>query len=133
MDRLVRKAHERGEPFRILIVDDEQWVRQVFNDFCELTSAFDIDLAQSGLEAIKMVQSKEYDLITLDIIMPEMSGLEALTEIKRFTPGVPIMIITGNATDKLVNEAGVIGASRVMYKPIRLEDFVSELSNTLTK
>lgn len=133
LDELTQQAKRRGEPFRILIVDDEQWVREVFRDFCGVTEAFKVDMASDGTEAIKMAGSTAYDLVTLDLIMPETSGLEALAEIKRVSPKVPVMVITGNATDRLVNQAGVLGACKVMYKPIRLEDFIAELSSALLK
>ena len=133
LDRLTDHAKKRGAPYRVLIVDDEQWVREVFRDFCNVTDAFEVDLAVDGAEAISKAGSNKYDLITLDLIMPEVSGLEALSEIKRASPQVPVMIITGNATDKLVNQAGVLGACKVMYKPIRLEDFISELTSALIR
>jgi len=133
LDELTERAKVRGKPYRILIVDDEQWVREVFQDFCTLTDAFDIDLAVDGAEAIRKAADNKYDLITMDLIMPEVSGLEALSEIKRTRPQVPVMVITGNATDKLINQAGVLGACKVMYKPIRLEDFISELTATLPR
>ncbi len=130
-DRLVQVASERGKPFRILIADDERWVREVFRDYCDLTNALDVDLAHSGAEAVEKAKSGKYDLITLDIIMPEMSGLEALDAIKKAQPQIPIMIVTGNATDKLIREAGVLGACRVLYKPVLLEDFINELTARL--
>jgi CheY-like chemotaxis protein len=124
-------AAKRGEPFRVLIVDDEKWVQDVFLDFCKLSDAFIVELADSGLEAIEKVKNKDFDLITLDLIMPEFSGLETLSELKKIKPHVPVMVITGNATDKIINQAGVLGACRVMYKPIMLENFISELTTTL--
>ncbi|MBU0983334.1 MAG: response regulator [candidate division Zixibacteria bacterium] len=133
LEKLSQKAKQRGEPFRILIVDDEQWVREVFRDFCAVTDAFEVDLAADGAEAIRMAGDKDYDLVTLDLIMPDISGMDALTEIKKQSPQVPIMVITGNATDKLVNQAGILGACKVMYKPIQLDHFVSELASTLTR
>lgn len=132
-DKLNKLALDRGKPFNVLIVDDEKWVQDVFRDFCELTDAFSVELANDGKEAIEKASHNSYDLITLDLIMPELSGLDALVEIKKITPHVPIMIITGNATDKLINEAGVLGACRVMYKPIMLENFISELTSTLSR
>jgi CheY-like chemotaxis protein len=131
LEKLANSAKERGRPFRVLIVDDESWVRDVFKDFCEITRAFDIDLAGSGTEAIALVEDNAYDLITMDLIMPEMSGLDALEEIKKRSPRVPVMVITGNATDRLVIKAGVQGACRVMYKPILLEEFIAEVAATL--
>ena len=133
IEKLTRLSHERGSPFRILIVDDEKWVRDVFRDFCDLTDAFAIDVARDGNEAVAMVRDNSYDLITLDLIMPEMSGLEALSGIKKVSPRVPIMVITGNATEKLVREAGVMGACRVMYKPVQLDDFIDEVTSALTR
>jgi len=133
LEEITQQAIERGEPYRILIVDDEQWVREVFRDFCGVTEAFEVDMASDGTEAIKMVAAGKYDLVTMDLIMPETSGLDALVEIKRVSPKVPIMVITGNATDRLVNQAGVLGACKVMYKPIRLEDFIAELTSALLK
>ena len=130
---LEQLARRRGQPFKVLIVDDEKWVREVFRDFCRLTDAFDVELADTGAEAVEKVKLGKYDLITMDLIMPDMSGLETLTVIKEIAPGVPIVVITGNATEKLVHEAGVQGACRVMYKPVMLEDFVAELTSTLAR
>lgn len=133
LEKLSRVAREKGKPFKILIVDDEPWVREVFQDFCRLTDVFEVDMASSGEEAVNMVSDTSYDLITLDLIMPEMSGLDALTKIKELSPRVPIMVITGNATDSLINKAGVLGACRVMYKPIMLDDFINGLTSTLVR
>ncbi|MEW6412640.1 MAG: response regulator [Candidatus Zixiibacteriota bacterium] len=131
--KLNEMAEQRGDPFRVLIVDDEKWIQEVFRDFCELTSAFTVEMADNGADAIEKARSNNYDLITLDLIMPEMSGLEVLAAIKQVSPHVPVMIITGNATEKIVNEAGVMGACRVMYKPIMLENFIAEVMATLNK
>jgi len=133
LEKLNEMAQERGRPFRVLIVDDEQWVREVFRDFCDLTQAFQVELAPDGDKAVKMAAQNEYDLITLDLIMPEMSGLDVLSAIKEVSPKVPVMIITGNATEKLINQAGVLGACRVMYKPVLLESFISEMMSTLQR
>lgn len=132
-EKLTQVVRARGYPFKVLIVDDEQWVREVFKDFCELTEAFEVEMAVDGADAIDKARNNKYDLITLDLIMPEVSGLEVLTAIKKEKPNVPIMVITGNATEKLVNEAGVLGACRVMYKPVMLDNFVAELTSTLDR
>ena len=132
-EKLARMAQERGHPFRVLIIDDEKWVREVFHDFCQLTDAFEVELAASGPDGLELVEQNSYDLITVDLIMPEMSGLDVLTRIKEIRPRVPVMVITGNATDKLITEAGVLGACRVMYKPLELEEFVTELTSALDR
>lgn len=133
LEKLTKAAKDRGRRFRVLIVDDEPWIRDVFTDFCAVSDAFEVDIAENGAEAISKIEASEYDLITLDLIMPEVSGLDALSEIKRTSPQVPVMVITGNATEKLVHEAGILGASKVMYKPIRLENFIEELTSALLR
>lgn len=133
IDKLTRLAHERGKPFRVLIVDDEKWVRDVFRDFCGTTKAFDVELAESGPDAIQMVETNQYDLVTVDLIMPEMSGLEVLSEIKKRRPRIPVVVVTGNATDKVVHEAGLLGACRIIYKPVELDAFISEIASALDR
>lgn len=133
LNRLTESVQERGRPYRVLIVDDEPWVREVFRDFCELTDAVDVELAGGGADAIEKLSASDYDLVALDLIMPEMSGLEVLTSIKKTSPKTQVMIITGNATDKIINQAGVLGACRVIMKPVVLEHFVSELTSALVR
>ncbi|MDH4155864.1 MAG: response regulator [candidate division Zixibacteria bacterium] len=131
--KLTRAVQKRGQPFRVLVVDDEKWVREVFQDFCKVTDAFEVDQARNGAEAVEKIRQSRYDLVTLDLIMPEMSGLEVLSAIQDVSPHVPVMVITGNATEKLVNEAGVMGACRVLYKPVMLEHFLSEITSALVR
>lgn len=131
MEKLSERAKDRGRPFRILIVDDEPWVRDVFEDFCSLTDAVEVKTAQNGIDALDLMRNGQFDLVTLDLIMPEMSGMEVLGELKRIAPQVPVMVITGNATEKLINQAGVMGACQVLYKPIQLDEFIEKLSCTL--
>ncbi len=128
ISKLNQLAQKRGQPFKVLIIDDEKWVREIYRDFCGITDAVNVELAQGGVEAVERARTNSYDIITLDLIMPEMSGLEVLSEIKRISPKVPIWVITGYATERLVQEAGVLGACRVMYKPVVLDDFLSELA-----
>ncbi len=130
---LSQMALQRGQPFKVLIVDDEEWVQDVFRDFCQLTQAFEIDLARDGRDAVTKVRTNRYDLVTLDLIMPEMSGIEVLNAIKEIAPSLPVMIVTGNATERLVTEAGIMGACRVVYKPVTIETFVAELTSALQR
>lgn len=132
IEKLTEMVKTRGEPFKVLIVDDEEWVREVFKDFCGVTKAIEVELANGGEEALKLATQNRYDIITLDLIMPEMSGLDVLADIKKVSPRVPVWVITGNSTERLVKEAGILGASRVMYKPVVLHDFIAELVETFS-
>lgn len=126
-------AQKQGRAFKILIVDDEPWVRDIFKEFCEITNSVEVDLAQNGVDALKKIKQGGYDLVTMDLIMPEMAGVEAVAKIKEINPHLPVMIITGNATDRVINQAGIKGAASLLYKPVMLEDFVDEVISVLEK
>lgn len=130
---LKRGSQIKGSPYKVLIVDDEPHVAEVFRDFCALSDAIDVSMVHEGEEAIRRISADKFDLVTLDLIMPETSGLEILTSIKEIRPQLPVIIVTGNATEKLVNEAGVLGACKVLYKPVQMDDFVAEIVATLMR
>jgi DNA-binding response OmpR family regulator len=133
LDRINGLAQKRGSPFRVLIVDDEEWIREAFREFCGVSDAFVVDLAGSGAEAIEKAGQVNYDLIAMDIVMPDISGLAALEAIKKASPRVQVMVITGNATDKLIYEAGVLGAANVLHKPFGLEEFIARVAAALER
>lgn len=120
-------ARQKGRAFKVLIVDDEPRVRDIFKQFCEITGSVEVDMAENGSEAVEKIRESDYDLVTMDLIMPEMSGVEAVTKIKEIKPHLPVIVITGNATESLVRQAGVKGANSLMYKPVMMENFVDEV------
>jgi len=131
--KIEQLAERRGRPFKVLIVDDEPRVREVFKEFCEATRSVEVDLAENGVEAVEKIRETDYDLVTMDLIMPEMSGVEAVTRIKEARPHLPVIVITGNATERLIKQAGVEGASSLLYKPVLMANFVDEVIATFEK
>ncbi len=126
------KAHDlmrkrNGRPLRILVVDDEENVRNVFRDFCRSSPLFDVVTAQGGHEAIELIEKEKFDIVTIDLVMPEVSGLEAIEAIKARKPHLPMVIVTGNATDNLILKAGQLGGCRVLHKPVGIDEFLDEL------
>jgi len=112
---------------RILIVDDDTNVRSAFHRWFSCRG-FDADEAQDGVEAVEKCSRGAYDVITLDLEMPRMTGVQALPLIRSSQPDVPIVVLTGYA-----NETGAVAlndAARVLLKPMslrELEDIVREL------
>jgi len=133
-ERIEQLARQRGKPFRVLIVDDEPRVRDIFRQFCEITDSVTVEMAENGAEALRKIENDgDYDLVTMDLIMPEMSGVDAVSKIKKIRPHLPVIVITGNATEKLVRQAGIQGASSLLYKPVMMENFVDEVVATFEK
>jgi CheY-like chemotaxis protein len=77
----------------ILVVDDDYVIREalkmIFNPF------YEVDTAESGGEAINRLQREQFDLVTLDIDMPGLSGLEILAQIKKRWPRLDVIMVSG--------------------------------------
>ena len=70
------------EPAKILVVDDEEHIRLLFKEELE-DEGYAVDLASNGLEALDRLRASAYNVVLLDIKMPGMDGIQALTEIKK--------------------------------------------------
>ena len=86
---------------RILIVDDEELIRNLIKDYC-VQEGYNCDLAESGVEAINYCEKNDYDLIIMDIMMPIMDGFEA-SKIIKSKKNIPILMLSarGEEEDKI--------------------------------
>jgi len=115
---------------KILVVDDERSHRQMIE--AVLTAeGYDIALAEDGREAIDAVEEKFYDLVIMDIRMPEVGGLEALKRIKAISPGIPIIIMTAYASVGTAVDALKSGASDYLTKPLDIEELKILIAKTM--
>lgn len=101
---------------KVLVVDDLEVNLQVFK---QIAARWGIqpDVASSGARAIEMAKEKEYHLIILDLMMPEMDGIETAAELKKFT-NTPLILLTADASDETKRRAGEAGFADYMSKPI---------------
>lgn len=115
---------------KVLVVDDDKVLQQSVKQALEFHQ-FKVDVADNGKEALSSVYKEKYDLIVMDVNMPEMDGIEALTQIKKFDPSIIVLILTAysNVTDavKAVKE----GAYNYLEKPITSENLVSLIKRAL--
>ncbi|MBN2712878.1 MAG: response regulator, partial [Planctomycetes bacterium] len=116
---------------RILVVDDEAVVLKIFERF--LTKAgYVIDTAMNGKEALKLIESVEYSLITLDQMMPEMNGLEFLEAMKKTCDKIPpVVMVTAAHTPELARSAIELGAAACISKPVNKQK-ITYLANLYT-
>lgn len=78
---------------KILVVDDEENIRELYRD--ELAEeGYRIDLAENGLEALSKLESFRPDLVTLDVMMPGMDGIEVLRRIREKNTSIPVLLLT---------------------------------------
>ncbi len=131
-ERIANLSEAKQKTFRGLVVDDEPWVGSVLQEFCELVPELHVDLCYNGLEAIEKAKEREYDFATVDLVMPELSGVETVKRLKKLYPHLPIMIVTGNATDRLKRESGCAGARLILEKPVDVEDFLDSVADLIS-
>lgn len=117
---------------RILVVDDEEALRTVLSS--ELVSAgYDVNTASDGDEAIATVQNKKFDLVLLDIKMPKVDGFEVLKFIKKSSPALKVIMLTGFADLKNAIESKKHGAEDFVSKPYDLVDLLTTIERVLSE
>jgi len=116
---------------RILVIDDERSIRNTLRDILEYES-YKVDDAENGIEGLKLVNSKKYDVILLDIKMPSMDGIEVLEHIMKITD-TPVVMISGHGTIETAVEAIKKGAYDFIAKPLDLNRLLITLRNAMDK
>ena len=81
------------EGVKILVVDDEETIRELFKEYME-EDGFLVKVASSGKEAIDIVKAEDFGLFLIDLIMPEMDGIELLQELRRLDIRTPAIVLS---------------------------------------
>lgn len=86
---------------KILLVDDHSIVRQGLRNLIELESDMEVTgEAASGLEAIQLIRNNQYDVVVMDISMPDKNGVDTLHDLKHVAPDLPVLILSGYAEEQ---------------------------------
>src|SRR5438552_9319416 len=101
---------------RILIVDDEQTVRDVLAEYFT-EQGYAVGTAESGLDALKVLETFRPDLVLLDIRMPGIDGVETLKRLRQVAPAVSVIMVTANEDVALARATLKIGAVDYVSKP----------------
>jgi len=106
----------------ILVADDDDDVREVLAEALE-GPARRVLKARNGVEAVQWATSAPVDLVVLDLVMPEMDGVESFRRIHAVRPDLPVVIVTGHAESHLMPKVLEIGPFTVLQKPLDLQKF----------
>lgn len=109
------------EEAKILIVDDNVSLCKSMS-FILKRKGFTVSIAEGGLEAIKKVKKSPFDVIFMDIKMPNLNGVEAFKRIKKIMPKAVVIMMTAYAIEELVEEALEEGAYQIIYKPLDMDN-----------
>jgi two-component system chemotaxis response regulator CheY len=114
----------------ILIVDDDAFVRTLLREMLS-EQGHPLREAENGQEALDL-QGPAPKVVLLDLLMPEMSGMEALALIRDRWPTTPVLVISSMDSDRLVDEALAAGASGYITKPFHPMEIASAVERALT-
>jgi NarL family two-component system response regulator LiaR len=117
-----------GEMTSVIIVDDHEIVRKGIRAYLESTSEFlVVGDAGSGREAIQLVAELVPDVVLMDLIMPDMDGIQTTREIKKISPRSQIVVLTSFHEDVHIFPALRAGAISYILKDVRMEDLADAL------
>lgn len=108
-----------GKP--ILIVDDEPIVRESIRDWLK-DAGYQVATAETGEQALEMVQEEDFGVVVLDVRLPGRTGLNVLKELKATKPHIKAIVITAYPTTEMSLEAMKLGAVDYLVKPIAPDD-----------
>jgi DNA-binding NtrC family response regulator len=111
---------------KVLLVDDE---KDFLDALAERMRTRDIDVTKStsAKDALKKVETGSYDAVVLDLLMPEMDGLEALKILLAKDPKLQVILLTGHATVQKGVEAMKLGAMELLEKPTNFETLMDRI------
>ncbi|TXT61605.1 MAG: Chemotaxis protein CheY [Promethearchaeota archaeon] len=119
---------------KILVVDDAAFTRNMLKkiinklDYCEV-----VDEASNGQEAIEKYKEQSIDLITMDLVMPNMGGIEAIENLLKHDKNALIVVVSALGQEALVLEAAKKGAKDFIQKPFKNDQVIEVMERILLK
>ncbi|MDA1231406.1 MAG: response regulator [Planctomycetota bacterium] len=119
------------QEFQLLITDDNAAFRQVLREVLEDRPFLILHEAESGEEAVYIVQRQRIDIVLLDMHMHMMTGIETMRELKRMDFTRPCILITSDTSDDVQRDAREADAFSVLTKPVPRRELVKTVSDAL--
>lgn len=113
---------------KVLIVDDAAFMRLTLRGMLEKNGFEVIGEAENGVIAITKYKELNPDIVTMDVTMPEMDGIQALKQIIALDGNAKILMLTAMGQERMVREAVIAGARGFIIKPFREEAVISALN-----
>ena len=118
---------------RILVVDDASFMRQMIREIVESEGHEVVGEASDGDEAIAEFRRLQPDIVTMDIVMPRLSGIDAVAQIRELDAGALVVMCSALGQETLVMEALQAGARDFIVKPFRPDNVLDTLLKVLEK
>jgi DNA-binding NtrC family response regulator len=115
---------------RVLIADDEEIIRDVLSELLS-SESYKVDLAENGLQALEMIREKEYGVILLDLMMPQLDGLQVLEELKKTENSPKILVLTAYGSIEKAFKTSQLGAYGFITKPFKNDELLLQIKNAM--
>lgn len=106
---------------KVLIVDDAAFMRMMIKDILQKNGFEVVGEASNGIEAVNLYKKERPDVVTMDITMPDMDGIEAVKEIKSFDQAAKIIMCSAMGQQSMVMDAIKSGAKDFIVKPFQAD------------
>lgn len=115
---------------KILVVDDEESIRITLSEFLR-KDKHDVQVAEDADKAIELLGQEDFDVVVSDIILPRTTGVDLLKAIRKISPYIQVVMMTGKPTVDTASESLRAGAFDYLYKPIRRDSILKTVRNAL--
>ncbi|MDO8990102.1 MAG: response regulator [Sideroxyarcus sp.] len=133
-DDASNRAMDRAEPISptILVVDDDEFQHKLIGKLLEKQN-YNLVFAASGGEALNLLRKMQPDIILMDVMMPDMDGLEALRNLKAMPQlaMIPVIMITGKSEGQVVSDSLKAGAANFVVKPFDQATLIAKIDHAL--
>jgi len=118
---------------KILVIDDELDIREGLYDLLTLEGGYTVELAHNGTEGLRKLEGTAYDLVLLDLMMPDISGMDVLRQVRLSDSETPIFMITAYGSVEAAVDALKLGANDYFSKPSDNEKLIIEIDRMIAR
>jgi DNA-binding NtrC family response regulator len=118
---------------KILVIDDELDIREGLYDLLTLEGGYTVELAHNGADGLRKLEGTAYDLVLLDLMMPDISGMEVLRQVRLSDAETPIFMITAYGSVEAAVDALKLGANDYFSKPWDNEKLIIEIDRMIAR
>lgn len=119
------------DKYRIMVVDDSRVVHKEMKKMLQDSEIEIVACCRSGEEALERYEEVQPDLVTMDIVMPGMDGMEACQKMRDRWPDSNIFMVSSMAYEDIINDAAALGAKGFLFKPFTQESLLTGLRGAL--
>jgi DNA-binding NtrC family response regulator len=120
------------EPFRVLVIDDDPGVRDYMEALVS-RQGYQVFAVADAEQALANLEATRPDIVTLDVVLPGIDGIETLRRLKQRLPDVPVVMLSGHGQARHIVEAMRLGASDFLRKPFEVEELEIAFQKALEK